>query len=141
MISRRALIAGAGVAATSLTMNAGAPAIASSEYTAKKGDVSLAMYRKRLAGAKGSQPVLMLVHGSSLSARASYDLTAPGAHDYSMMDVFAGFGFDVWTMDHENYGKSSRTQSNSNIASGAEDLKAGIGLRSGCTVRQRTRAE
>jgi pimeloyl-ACP methyl ester carboxylesterase len=31
-------------------------------------------------------------------------------------------------MDHENYGKSSRTSGNSNIASGAEDLKAGIDL-------------
>ena len=44
------------------------------------------------------------------------------------MNVFAGYGFDVWTMDHENYGKSSRTGSNSDIASGAEDLKAGIDL-------------
>ena len=42
-----------------------------------------------------------------------------------MMNVFAGFGFDVWTMDHENYGKSSRTASNSNVASGAEDILAG----------------
>ncbi len=45
-----------------------------------------------------------------------------------MMNVSAGYGFDVWTMDHENYGKSSRTSSNSDIASGAEDLKAGIDL-------------
>jgi pimeloyl-ACP methyl ester carboxylesterase len=45
-----------------------------------------------------------------------------------MMNVFAGYGFDVWTMDHENYGKSSRTNGNSDIASGAEDLKAGIDL-------------
>jgi len=27
-------------------------------------------------------------------------------------------------MDHENYGKSGRTSGNSDIASGAEDLKA-----------------
>ncbi len=41
-----------------------------------------------------------------------------------MMDWFARRGFDVWTMDHENYGRSSRTDSNSDIASGARDLKA-----------------
>ena len=38
------------------------------------------------------------------------------------MNVFAGLGFDVWTMDHENYGRSSRTEGNSDIASGVEDL-------------------
>ncbi len=44
------------------------------------------------------------------------------------MNTFAQYGFDVWTMDHENYGRSSRTESNSDIASGVEDLKAGIEL-------------
>ena len=44
------------------------------------------------------------------------------------MNTFAQYGFDVWTMDHENYGRSSRTDSNSDIASGVEDLKAGIEL-------------
>jgi pimeloyl-ACP methyl ester carboxylesterase len=40
------------------------------------------------------------------------------------MNVFAALGFDVWTMDHENYGRSSRTSGNSDIASGVEDLIA-----------------
>lgn len=128
MLSRRSILAGAGIGAASQLLDAGTSgAIALTEHTAKKGDVSLVMYRKRVSSAKAPQPVLMLVHGSSLSARASYDLTAPGG-EYSMMNVFAGFGFDVWTMDHENYGKSSRTAANSNIASGAEDLKAGFDL-------------
>jgi alpha-beta hydrolase superfamily lysophospholipase len=99
--------------------------------SAKKGPVSLAMYRKRATAPAGGQtalPVLLLVHGSSLSARTSYDLSVPGTEEYSMMNVFARLGFDVWTMDHENYGKSSRTSSNSDIASGAEDLKAGVDL-------------
>jgi alpha-beta hydrolase superfamily lysophospholipase len=51
----------------------------------------------------------------------------PGA-EYSLMNVFARYGFDVWTMDHENYGKSSRTPGNADVASGVEDLKAGIEL-------------
>jgi alpha-beta hydrolase superfamily lysophospholipase len=41
-----------------------------------------------------------------------------------MMTAFAQKGFDVWTMDHEGYGKSDRTEGNSDIASGVEDLKA-----------------
>jgi len=42
-----------------------------------------------------------LVHGSSLSALSSFDLSVAGS-EYSMMNVFARSGFDVWTMDHEN---------------------------------------
>jgi pimeloyl-ACP methyl ester carboxylesterase len=44
------------------------------------------------------------------------------------MNVFARAGYDVWTMDHENYGRSSQTAGNSDIASGVEDLKAATGL-------------
>jgi pimeloyl-ACP methyl ester carboxylesterase len=48
----------------------------------------------------------------------------PGHPNYSFMDEFAGYGFDVWTMDHENYGRSTRTTTNSDIQSGAADLEA-----------------
>jgi alpha-beta hydrolase superfamily lysophospholipase len=58
---------------------------------------------------------------------SSFDLNVPG-DDYSMMNVFARYGFDVWTMDHENYGHSSQTSSNSDIASGVEDLKAAMAV-------------
>jgi alpha-beta hydrolase superfamily lysophospholipase len=44
------------------------------------------------------------------------------------MNVFAEYGFDVWTMDHENYGRSSRTEGSSDIASGVEDLKVALEL-------------
>ena len=94
------------------------------DYAVNKGEVSLAVYRKRIGSAPGQppRPVLFLVHGSSNSALSSFDLTVPGAGEYSTMHVFAGLGFDVWTMDHENYGRSSRTSGNSDIASGVEDL-------------------
>jgi len=100
------------------------------DYTVHKGDVSLAVYRKRLDPAAGQlpRPVLFLVHGSSNSALSSFDLTVPGAGEYSTMIVFAGLGFDVWTMDHENYGRSSRTSGNSDIASGVADLVAATEL-------------
>jgi alpha-beta hydrolase superfamily lysophospholipase len=87
-------------------------------------EIKLAMYRKRLD--ETPRPVLFMVHGSSNSARSSFDLPVPGRTDYSMMDAFAHYGFDVWTMDHEGYGKSSRTDGNSDIASGVEDLKAAM---------------
>jgi pimeloyl-ACP methyl ester carboxylesterase len=110
--------------------NAGAESekIWSSEYWAQKGDVKLYMFRKRVGApqaGKPALPVLFLVHGSSISS-TSFDLTVPGRGEYSLMDTFARYGFDVWTMDFEGYGKSSRTEGNSNIADGVEDLKAAL---------------
>ena len=99
------------------------------EYWVQKDDVRLFVFRKRLAGApEGQAPVLFLVHGSSLCARTGFDLEVPGKPGFSMMDWFARWGFDVWTMDHENYGRSDRTDSNSDIASGAADLAAAMSI-------------
>ena len=100
----------------------------SSEYWAKKGDVPLWMYRKRLGAPKAGEParpVVFFVHGSSVSSRV-FDLNVPGHGEYSVMNEFARYGFDCWTMDHENYGKSGRTSGNADIASGVEDLKVAV---------------
>jgi alpha-beta hydrolase superfamily lysophospholipase len=128
-LARRAVIAGAGAGLVGLATRANAqtekPEIQASEYWTQKGDVKLYLYRKRMAAKAGEkQPVVFLVHGSSISSRPSFDLTVPGKPGYSMMDDFAQHGFDVWTMDHENYGHSSRTKSNSDITNGAADLMA-----------------
>jgi alpha-beta hydrolase superfamily lysophospholipase len=136
-LSRRKIVTGAGfglgsglLAGLASAAPAGSSAkIWSNDYWAKKGDVSLYMFRKRASEPKAGQaplPVLFLVHGSSVSSRPSFDLTVPGHGEYSVMNMFAQYGFDVWTMDHENYGRSSRTDSNSDIASGVEDLKAAV---------------
>ena len=103
----------------------------SGEYWAHKANVKLAMFRKRLTAPAANapqQPVLFLVHGSSNAARSSYDLTVPGKGEYSMMNVFARYGYDVWTMDHDGYGNSDSSGNNSDIASGVEDLKAAMAV-------------
>jgi len=95
----------------------------SNEYVVKKGGVDLQVYRRRMeTTGRISLPVLFLVHGSSFGALAGYDLQVPGKAGYSMMDECAGFGFDVWTMDHEGYGRSTKTSSFSDISSGSDDL-------------------
>ena len=136
-VPRRTVIksAGLGIGAGLATGLAGAPAQAapaeiwSGEYWAKKGDVKLYLFRKR-AGApvagEPPSPVLFLVHGSSNASRSSYDLSVPGKGEYSMMNVFARLGYDVWTMDHDGYGNSGSSGNNSDIASGVEDLKAAM---------------
>jgi pimeloyl-ACP methyl ester carboxylesterase len=112
--------------------DAAEPAVWSAEYAALKGFVKLAVYRKRLGapagGAAAALPVLFLVHGSSMGGASTFDLTVPGQTNYSMMNAFARYGFDVWTMDHEGYGKSDRTSGNSDIASGVADLRAAMAV-------------
>src|SRR6476659_781502 len=150
-LGRRALIKGAGLGLVAGTLAQAMPArnaaaatseggeIWSAEYWAKKGDVPLWMYRKRLGAPKPgepSRPVLFFVHGSSVTSRV-FDLNVPGHGEYSVMDEFARHGFDCWTMDHENYGKSGRTSGNSDIASGVEDLKAAVEVVAKETGRQK----
>ena len=111
----------------------------SNEYWAQKGDVKLYMFRKRVGApqaGKPALPVLFLVHGSSMSS-TTFDVTVPGRGEYSMMNAFARYGYDVWTMDFEGYGKSSRTEGNSNVADGVEDLKAAIPVVARETGQQR----
>jgi len=137
-LARRSLIKGAGlglvagVLADTVPAQSAGPAegneIWSGEYWAKKGDIPLWMYRKRVGAPKAgepSRPVAFFVHGSSVSSRV-FDLNVPGHGEYSVMNEFARYGFDCWTMDHENYGKSGRTSGNADIASGVEDLKAAV---------------
>ncbi|HEX3115443.1 MAG TPA: alpha/beta fold hydrolase [Bradyrhizobium sp.] len=150
-LPRRAVIKGAGLglaagglAAALSARNAAAATeqageIWSSEYWAKKGDIPLWMYRKRLGAPKPgepSRPVIFFVHGSSISSRV-FDLNVPGHGEYSVMNEFARHGFDCWTMDHENYGKSGRTSGNADIASGVEDLKAAVEVVARETGRQK----
>jgi len=132
-IARRTVIAGAGAGlAASLVGETSAqspakPDIQATEYWTSKGETKLYLYRKRATPKAGEQqPVVFLVHGSSNSSRSSYDLSVPGKGEYSFMNVLAGYGFDVWTMDHDGYGRSGSSGNNSDIASGVADLKAAI---------------
>lgn len=136
---RTAMIAGGALLGLAATEAPAAPALWSGEYWAQKGDVRLYMYRKRLGPPvrNDKKPVLFLVHGSSMSSRSTFDIAVPGAADYSMMNHFALLGYDVWTMDHEGYGRSSRTASNADIATGAADLLAATTVLARETARAR----
>jgi len=127
----KSLGAGAGVLTGLADAAHAAPAaeIWSAEYWASKGGVKLNLWRKRLgapAAGETAKPVVFLVHGSSNSSRSSYDLTVPGKGEYSLMNVLARYGYDVWTMDHDGYGYSGSSGNNSDIASGIEDLRAAM---------------
>jgi alpha-beta hydrolase superfamily lysophospholipase len=103
------------------------PRIFAEEHWANKNGVRLWVYRKRAEGVP-PRGRLFCVHGSSYSGKTMFDLQVPNRSDYSMMDHFARRGYDVWTMDHEGYGHSDRTASNSDIQSGVDDLKAAMAV-------------
>jgi pimeloyl-ACP methyl ester carboxylesterase len=129
--SRRSFLAALGALPATALQRTPPQSFWTREYWAQKGDVRLYLFRKRREGApeNGSPlPVLFLVHGSSISGRSTFDLDARGKGEYSMMNAFARYGFDVWTMDFEGYGRSSRTAGNSNIAEGVKDLKTATDL-------------
>jgi len=116
-------------AAPALAAGTSSPAsgrIVATEYWADKNGVKLWVYRKRLENLPDTAPRLFLVHGSSYSGKTMFDLQVPEREGYSMMDVFARLGYDVWTMDHEGYGHSDKTSSNSDIQSGVDDLRAAM---------------
>ena len=103
-------------------------AIVAEEYWAEKNGVRLWVYRKYAGGSPTDRPLLFLVHGSSYSSKTMFDLQVPGRTGYSMMDHFAALGYEVWTMDHEGYGRSDRTPGWSDIASGVDDLAAAMAV-------------
>ena len=80
------------------------------------------VYRKYVGASDARRPLLFLVHGSSYSSKTMFDLHVEGRSGYSMMDHFAALGYEVWTMDHEGYGRSDRTAGWSDIDSGVVDL-------------------
>src|ERR1700741_4692602 len=149
-MARRTILKGAGLgvgAGLMATLAGGTPAQAegdtpvwSAEYWASKGGVKLNLWRKRVGApspGEPQRPVLFLVHGSSNSTRASYHLQVPGKGEYSFMNVFARYGYDVWTMDHDGYGHSGSSGNNSDIKSGVEDLKAAMAGRQPETGRRK----
>nr|WP_163500943.1 alpha/beta fold hydrolase [Halomonas socia] len=101
--------------------------IIAEEHWVKKGDVDLFVYRKNIDTGE-QRPVFFLVHGSSFCGKSGFDLTVSGKPNYSFMDKFVELGYDVWTMDFEGYGRSSRTNSNSNISMAIDDLDRAIEL-------------
>lgn len=131
-IHRRGLLAGA--AGLGVALSAGSSLaqesqkIVAEEYWADKGSTKLYIYRKHLADSAVKRPVIMLMHGSTFSGRGGFDLQVPGHEDYSLMDFLAGLGFDVWTMDNEGFGRSTRPDKYLGIESGVADTEIGFGV-------------
>lgn len=64
--------------------------------------------RRRAARQNAERPLLLMVHGSTYSVASTFDLPV---QSFSMMDVLALAGIEVWALDITGYGGSSRPPS------------------------------
>jgi pimeloyl-ACP methyl ester carboxylesterase len=67
--------------------------------------VELFVREKVEAGRRGKAPVVLMIHGSTVSTVPDFDLQF---ENYSWMEYLAAAGFDVFAMDHTGYGLSPR---------------------------------
>lgn len=53
--------------------------------------------------------IVLVLHGSTVSGRVDFDVQVPGIpleKTYSLLDQLARRGYDAWTLDYQNYGRS-----------------------------------
>jgi pimeloyl-ACP methyl ester carboxylesterase len=95
------------------------------EHWTHKGDVKLFLWEKQATAQAPKRGTILFVHGSSMASQPTFDLQVPGRPGSSVMDWFAGQGFDTWCVDMEGYGRSTKDRdNNAPIAFGADDCFA-----------------
>ena len=93
--------------------------------TKDNGAAKLFMFNKCDGDPAKAVGTILFVHGSSMAGQPTFDLQVPGRPFSSSRDYFASIGFDVWTVDMEGYGRSTKDRdNNAPISQGADDCYA-----------------
>ena len=95
------------------------------EHWVEHAGLKLYVWEKYLGNPAG-KPVVILAHGSTTAGRESFDLQVPGKPSYSLMDVLAREGFDVFALDIRGFGRSTRPDGHMTTQEASEDLNAVI---------------
>jgi pimeloyl-ACP methyl ester carboxylesterase len=104
-----------------------AMSITTKDHSTLKGDVRLFMRQKQPAAGE-NRGTILFVHGSTWAGLPTFDLAVPGRANSSVLEFFAGQGFDAWCVDNEGYGLSDKSrQITCDVANGADDLEAAVG--------------
>src|SRR4029450_7168715 len=93
------------------------------EHWVEHAGLKLYVWEKYLGSPTG-KPVVVLAHGSTSAGRESFDLQVPGKPSYSLMDVLAREGFDVFALDTRGFGRSTRPDGHMTTQEASEDLNA-----------------
>lgn len=108
--------------------NAARCLVSGKAHYASRDGLRIYLWEKFLAGSQDSfarsGKVALLVHGGTWSGRPDFDLQI---RDYSLMDMFAMNGYDVWAIDIHGYGHSDKTDKDwSGVQSAAADIGAAV---------------
>ena len=79
---------------------------------------------EKYVGNPAGKPVVVLAHGSATAGRESFDLQVPGKPSYSLMDVLAQEGFNVFALDTRGFGRSTRPDGHMTTQEASMDLNA-----------------
>ena len=105
------------------TAFAASPAITGAEHWVNNGPVRLYVWEK-YAGTVAGKAVVVLCHGSATAGKESFDLQVPGKPSYSLMDVLAASGFDVFALDVRGFGRSTHPDGLMTTMEASQDLNA-----------------
>lgn len=96
----------------------------------REGGLKLKLYEKWRVGNeetwKQNGRVILLVHGATWASRCTFDPDPD--HGYSLMDVLADAGFDVFAVDLHGYGKSQRAEEDdwTEAQTAVKDIEAAV---------------
>ncbi|MGA2936953.1 MAG: alpha/beta hydrolase [Syntrophobacteraceae bacterium] len=93
------------------------------EHWVDNAGIKIYVWEKHI-GDHAGKPVVVLAHGSATAGRESFDLQVPGLPTYSLMDVLARQGFDVFALDTRGFGRSTRPEGHMTTLEASQDLNA-----------------
>ena len=99
------------------------------ELMAEREGLKLKLYEKWRVGNednwKQNGKVILLVHGATWASRCTFDPDPD--HGYSMMEMLADAGYDVFAVDLHGYGRSERSDIDwTDAQSAAKDVEAAV---------------
>ena len=93
------------------------------EHWVNNGPIRLYVWEKYVETPKDKR-IIVLCHGSATAGKESFDLQVPGKPTYSLMDVLAQNGFDVFALDVRGFGRSTHPDGHMTTAEASQDLSA-----------------
>jgi pimeloyl-ACP methyl ester carboxylesterase len=122
---RPSAVAGCAVLCSVLisVMSVDAQEISGAEHWVEHAGLTLYAWEKYV-GSPADKPVVVFAHGSGTAGRESFDLQVPGKPSYSLMDVLAREGFDVFAPDIRGFGRSTRPDGHMATQEASADLNA-----------------
>lgn len=97
--------------------------ITGTEHWVNNGDIRLYVWEKYTGSPEG-KPIIVLCHGSATAGKESFDLQVRGKATYSLMDVLAQAGFDVFAPDVRGFGRSTHPAGLMTTMEAGTDLNA-----------------